>query len=91
MSRRFWVGLVLPLISGNRNSAARPVEGRETDEPNVRVVVIARLQYFIFWQLCVCKSDHRHGTKNKKETEPDPLVTVLLLSFGLPAELVVLA
>ena len=41
--------LVARLIERARALADSPFEGRETDEPTVRVVVAPRLRYFIFY------------------------------------------
>jgi toxin ParE1/3/4 len=45
IASRFIAGL----IERSRELADNPLEGRETDEPNVRVVVAPRLRYFIFY------------------------------------------
>jgi plasmid stabilization system protein ParE len=37
------------LIERSRELAENPFEGRETDEPNTRVLVSPRLRYFIFY------------------------------------------
>jgi toxin ParE1/3/4 len=42
---------VARLIERARELADNPFEGRETDEPNARVVVAPRLRYFIFYTL----------------------------------------
>jgi plasmid stabilization system protein ParE len=41
--------LVARLIERSRKLADSPFEGRETDEPNARVVIVPRLRYFIFY------------------------------------------
>lgn len=41
--------LVARLIESSRKLAGSPFEGRETDEPNARVVIVPRLRYFIFY------------------------------------------
>src|ERR1700761_1126287 len=40
---------VARLIERSRALAENPFEGRETDEPNARVIVARRLRYFIFY------------------------------------------
>ena len=41
--------LVARLIERSRKLADNPFEGRETDEPNARVIIARRLRYFIFY------------------------------------------
>jgi toxin ParE1/3/4 len=41
--------LVASLIEHARALADAPYEGRATDEPNARVIVVPRLRYFIFY------------------------------------------
>jgi toxin ParE1/3/4 len=41
--------LVARLIERSRKLADSPFEGRETDEPNGRVIVAPRLRYLIFY------------------------------------------
>jgi plasmid stabilization system protein ParE len=36
------------LIERSRQLAENPFEGRETDEPNARVIIARRLRYFIY-------------------------------------------
>ncbi len=43
--------IVAALIEHARNLGATPHEGRATDEPNVRVIVVPRLRYFIFYAI----------------------------------------
>jgi addiction module RelE/StbE family toxin len=43
--------LVARLIERARSLGQSPYEGRETDEPNARVVVVPRLRYFIFYSI----------------------------------------
>jgi addiction module RelE/StbE family toxin len=42
---------VARLIERARQLADQPFAGRETDEPDVRVVVVPRLRYFIFYTI----------------------------------------
>jgi toxin ParE1/3/4 len=42
---------VARLIERARDLADQPFSGRKTDEPNVRVVVAARLRYLIFYAI----------------------------------------
>jgi toxin ParE1/3/4 len=41
--------LVARLVERARQLADSPFEGRETDEPNARVIIAPRLRYFIFY------------------------------------------
>jgi toxin ParE1/3/4 len=43
--------LVARLIEHARSLGESPHEGRETDEPNARVIVVPRLRYFIFYTI----------------------------------------
>jgi len=43
--------VVARLIEAARGLGQTPYEGRETDEPDVRVMVVPRLRYFIFYML----------------------------------------
>ena len=40
--------VIARLIERSRELAEAPFEGRKTDEPNARVIVVPRLRYFIF-------------------------------------------
>jgi toxin ParE1/3/4 len=42
---------VARLIERSRQIADNPFEGRETDEPNARVIVAPRLRYLIFYTI----------------------------------------
>jgi toxin ParE1/3/4 len=42
---------VARLIERSRALAENPFEGRETDEPNARVIVARRLRYLIFYTI----------------------------------------
>jgi addiction module RelE/StbE family toxin len=39
------------LIERSQQLADNPFEGRETDEPNARVIIARRLRYFIFYTI----------------------------------------
>jgi toxin ParE1/3/4 len=41
--------VVARLVERARSLADTPYEGRETDEPNARVIVVPQLRYFIFY------------------------------------------
>ena len=41
--------VVARLIESARSLGETPYEGRETDEPNARVIVVPMLRYFIFY------------------------------------------
>ena len=43
--------LIARLIERARTLADSPKEGRATDEPNARVIVVPRLRYFIFYSI----------------------------------------
>ena len=45
--------VVARLIERSRELADHRFEGRETDEPNVRVIVARRLRYLIFYTIAV--------------------------------------
>jgi addiction module RelE/StbE family toxin len=47
------------LIERSRKLADHPFEGRETDEPNARVIIAPRLRYFIFYTVA---TDEVHVT-----------------------------
>jgi toxin ParE1/3/4 len=42
---------VARLIERSRKLADNPFEGRETDEPNTRVIIAPRLRYLIFYTI----------------------------------------
>jgi addiction module RelE/StbE family toxin len=42
---------VARLIERSQSLAENPFEGRETDEPNVRVIIARRLRYLIFYTI----------------------------------------
>jgi addiction module RelE/StbE family toxin len=50
---------VARLIERSRKLADNPFEGRETDEPNTRVIVAPRLRYLIF---CTIATNEIHIT-----------------------------
>jgi addiction module RelE/StbE family toxin len=43
--------VVARLIECARQLADNPLQGRETDEPNARVIIAPRLRYFIFYTI----------------------------------------
>ena len=43
--------LVARLIERARELGDTPLEGRATDEPNARVIVVPQLRYFIFYMI----------------------------------------
>ena len=43
--------VVTRLIDRCTNLALAPYQGRETDEPNARVIVVPRFRYFIFYMI----------------------------------------
>ncbi len=51
--------LVTRLIERARSLGQNAHEGRETDEPNARVIVVPRLRYFIFYSI---ENDEVHIT-----------------------------
>ncbi len=61
--------LVTQLIERARLLGDNPQEGRETDEPNARVVVVPRLRYFIFYSI---KQDEVHITHIRHTSRQRP-------------------
>jgi toxin ParE1/3/4 len=61
--------LVTELIERGRSLGDNPHEGRETDEPNVRVIVVPRLRYFIFYSI---ESDEVHITHIRHTSRQRP-------------------
>jgi toxin ParE1/3/4 len=51
--------IVARLIEHSRKLADNPFEGRQTDEPNARVIIAPRLRYLIFYTIT---SDEIHIT-----------------------------
>jgi toxin ParE1/3/4 len=51
---------VARLIERSRKLADNPLEGRETDEPNVRVIIAARLRYLIFYTIAASEIHITH-------------------------------
>jgi toxin ParE1/3/4 len=43
--------LVARLIERARTIGDTPYEGRETDEPDARIIIVPRLRYFIFYTI----------------------------------------
>jgi toxin ParE1/3/4 len=43
--------VITRLIERARSLSENPYEGRETDEPGVRVIVLPRLRYFLFYRV----------------------------------------
>jgi addiction module RelE/StbE family toxin len=62
---------VARLIERARELADHPFAGRETDEPDIRVVVAPRLRYFIFYTIAVdeIRITHiRHTSRRRPRT-----------------------
>ena len=60
--------VVARLIELARSLADHPEEGRETDEPNARVIVVPKLRYFIFYSIAgdeVHITHIRHTARNR--------------------------
>jgi toxin ParE1/3/4 len=62
--------VVARLIEHSRKLAESPLEGRETDEPSVRVIVAPRLRYLIFYTIA---SDEVHITHIRHTSRRRPL------------------
>ncbi len=59
---------VARLIERSRKLADNPLEGRETDEPNVRVIIAARLRYLIFYTIAASEihiTHIRHASRRR--------------------------
>ncbi len=61
--------LVAGLIERARELADIPFEGRATDEPNARVIVVPRLRYFIFYTVA---TDEIHITQIRHTSRRRP-------------------
>jgi toxin ParE1/3/4 len=62
---------VTRLIERARELADQPFAGRETDEPDVRVIVAPRLRYFIFYTIAVDEvliTHIRHTSRRRPRT-----------------------
>jgi toxin ParE1/3/4 len=62
---------VARLVERARELADHPFAGRETDEPDIRVVVAPRLRYFIFYTIAVdeIRITHiRHTSRRRPRT-----------------------
>jgi toxin ParE1/3/4 len=62
---------VARLIERARELADQPFAGRETDEPDVRVIVAPRLRYFIFYTIAAdeIRVTHiRHTSRRRPRT-----------------------
>ena len=60
--------IVARLIERSRKLADNPLEGRETDEPNVRVIIAARLRYLIFYTIAASEihiTHIRHASRRR--------------------------
>jgi toxin ParE1/3/4 len=57
------------LIERSRALAENPLEGRETDEPNARVIVAPRLRYLIFYTVA---ADEIHITRIRHTSRRRP-------------------
>ncbi len=62
--------LIAQLMERGRSLGDSPYEGRETDEPNARVVVVPNLRYFIFYTIA---GDEVHVTHIRHTSRRRPL------------------
>jgi plasmid stabilization system protein ParE len=61
---------VARLIERSRRLAENPFEGRETDEPNARVVIARRLRYFIFYTVAAGEIHITHFRHTSRRRPP---------------------
>jgi addiction module RelE/StbE family toxin len=61
--------LIAQLIGRARYLGENPHEGRETDEPKTRVVVVPKLRYFIFYSI---ENDEVHITHIRHTSRQRP-------------------
>lgn len=62
--------LVARLIERSRQLADNPFEGRETDEPNARVIIAPRLRYFIFYTVAANEIHITHIRHTSRQRPP---------------------
>jgi plasmid stabilization system protein ParE len=62
--------LVARLIERSRQLADNPFEGRETDEPNTRVIIAPRLRYFIFYTVAANEIHITHIRNTSRQRPP---------------------
>ena len=62
--------LVARLIEHGRALGHTPHEGRITDEPNARVIVIPRLRYFIFYTIADGEVHNTHIRHTSRRRPP---------------------
>jgi plasmid stabilization system protein ParE len=62
--------LVARLIERSRQLADNPFEGRETDEPNARVIIAPRLRYFIFYTVAANEIHNTHIRHTSRQRLP---------------------
>jgi addiction module RelE/StbE family toxin len=62
--------LVARLVERARQLADHPFEGRETDEPNVRVIIAPRLRYFIFYTVAENEIHITHVRHTSRQRPP---------------------
>jgi plasmid stabilization system protein ParE len=65
---------VARLIERSRQLADNPFEGRETDEPNARVIVARRLRYFIFYTVTSGEIQVTHFRHTSRRRPPSQTV-----------------
>jgi toxin ParE1/3/4 len=61
---------VARLIERSRKVADSPFEGRETDEPNTRVIVAPRLRYLIFYAIAADEIHITHIRHTSRRRPP---------------------
>jgi toxin ParE1/3/4 len=62
--------LVARLVERARQLADSPFEGRETDEPNARVIIAPRLRYFIFYTVTANEVHIAHIRHTSRQRPP---------------------
>jgi toxin ParE1/3/4 len=62
--------LVARLVERARQLADNPFEGRETDEPNARVIISPRLRYLIFYTVAANEIHITHIRHTSRQRPP---------------------
>jgi addiction module RelE/StbE family toxin len=62
--------VIVRLIERSRQLADNPLQGRETDEPNARVIIAPRLRYFIFYTIAADEIHVTHFRHTSRRRPP---------------------
>jgi toxin ParE1/3/4 len=62
--------VIARLIERSRQLADSPLQGRETDEPNARVIIAPRLRYFIFYTIAADEIHITHIRHTSRRRPP---------------------